>query len=149
VRNATLQILQHEASVLSSNCVDPLQHEASVLSSNCVDPLHADCQVRTNIWSDQSSRVAWDDDDLDDGPPGHKIVSHATLTKDEWAEVFCLRVRGKVPSSWCEAINNNPNFSLSPSQRQGAHESTCFKSGTKLKSDHVFSQPFTHHTQSF
>ena len=51
-------------------------------------------------------------DDLDDGPPGCKIVNYETLIKEEWAEVFDLCVRGRVPSSWCEAINNNSDISL-------------------------------------
>jgi hypothetical protein len=50
-------------------------------------------------------------DDLDDGPPGYKIVNYETLIRNEWAEVYDLCVRGKVPSSWCEAINDNPKIS--------------------------------------
>jgi hypothetical protein len=49
--------------------------------------------------------------DLDDGPPGYKIVNYETLIRNEWAEVYDLCVRGKVPSSWCEAINDNPKIS--------------------------------------
>ena len=50
-------------------------------------------------------------DDLDDGPPGYKIVNYETLIKYEWAEAYDLCVRGKVPSSWCGVIDSNNNIS--------------------------------------